>query len=214
MMGTPLTHGPNAHGHCTTASAASGRIEWALHRAIRRRALWWACAGGAALVAVYLGVLALANSLEHALTEFLRLWYWMTPIILGFAAQIGLFAYARGASGAHAGHGRGVAASGGASTVSMVACCAHHLTDVLPLVGLAGAAFFLSAYQSLFLLLGVLSNLVGLVYLLGILRRHRLFPAQRSLLARLVEWPVERALVPTAMGAAALFAAVSLATMR
>ena len=214
MMGTPLAHDSTATGHCTAAPTANGRLDWPLHRSIRRRALWSACAGGAALIAVYLGVLAVANSLEHALTEFLRLWFWMTPIIVGFAAQIGLFAYARGASGAHAGHGRGVAASGGASTVSMVACCAHHLTDVLPLVGLAGAAFFLSAYQSLFLLLGALSNLVGLVYLLGILHRHRLFPAQRSLLALIVARPVDRALLPTAIGAAALFAVVSLAMMR
>lgn len=169
--------------------------------------------GGGSLVTVYLGVLALANSLEHATTEFLRLWYWMTPLIVGFALQIGLFAYGRGASGTHAAHGRAVAASGGASTLSMVACCAHHLTDVLPLLGLAGAAFFLSAYQSLFLLLGVLSNVVGLVYLLGVLRRHGLFPERRSVLSLMVAWPVDRALVPVAIGSLALFTVVTLMTM-
>lgn len=76
----------------------------------------------------------------------------------------------------------------------MIACCAHHLTDVLPVVGLAGAAMFLAAYQSLFLLLGVLSNLVGTVYLLGLIRRHGLFPRDASLLSRSVRWPVDRAL--------------------
>ena len=74
-------------------------------------------------------------------------------------------------------------ASGGASTVSMVACCAHHLTEVLPVLGFAGAATVLATYQSVFLLAGVLANLGGLVYVLGLLRRRGLFPARTSVLS-------------------------------
>lgn len=174
----------------------------------------WGCSGGVALVAVYLVVLALANSTEHALSEFGRLWYWMTPLVLGFAVQLGLFAYARGTTrGRTTAPARGVVASGGASTLSMVACCAHHLTDVLPLIGLAGAAFVLAAYQTLFLLLGLLSNVVGLVYLLGILRRHGLFFAQGGLLAWLLRWPVERAVVPIAALSALVFVVAVIVTM-
>lgn len=43
-------------------------------------------------------------------------------------------------------------------------------------------------------LLGVLSNLVGLLYLLGRMRRHALFPRHSSLLSASVAWPVDRAL--------------------
>jgi hypothetical protein len=139
------------------------------------------------LVLVYVSVLVVANSVEHAVTEFARLWYWMVPIIVGFGLQLGLFAYARGAASERSTtSARGVVGSGGTSTLSMVACCAHHLTDVLPLIGLAGAAVFLTAYQGVFLLLGLLSNVVGIVYLLGVLRQHGLFPGEGSWLSTAV----------------------------
>jgi hypothetical protein len=171
----------------------------------------WGFVAGACLLAVYVGVLALANSLDHALAEFQRLWFWMVPIVGGFALQVGLFAYVRSATRSDpVGHGHGVVASGSASTLSMVACCAHHLTDVLPLIGLAGAALVLASYQSLFLLLGVLSNTVGLVYVLGIIRRHGLFASESSLLTRSVSWPVDTALPYVIGGSVAVFAVAAL----
>ncbi len=44
----------------------------------------------------------------------------------------------------------------------MAACCAHHLADVLPLLGLSGVAIFLVRYQLFFIIAGVLSNVVGI----------------------------------------------------
>ena len=208
------TTAPEACHAAAEASAASGsaggRIDWSLHRALRRRGFAWAGAAGAGLLLVYVVTLALLNSLEHVLGEFLLLWPWMTALVLGFAAQVGLFAYARGATrGTGATRAGGVLASGGASTLSMVACCAHHVTDVLPLIGLAGAAVFLASYQSLFLLLGVLSNVVGLVYVLGLIRRHGLYPDRRSALSIAVGWPVDRA-VPSALVGSALVLLVAI----
>lgn len=176
-----------------------GRIGWQLHRHLRARAAGWGVAAGAFLALVYLGVLALANSLDHAFDEFRRLWYWMVPLVAGFSLQVGLFVYARRATrGGSTAHARGVVASGSASTLSMVACCAHHLADVLPLIGLAGAAVVLATYQDVFLLLGILSNVVGLVYVLGLLRKHGLFPERGGALSLSLRWPVDRALLPTA----------------
>ena len=194
---------------------SGGRITWAQHRDLRKEAMLWGFSGGVALVAVYLVVLALANSTEHVLSEFRRLWYWMTPLIFGFAVQLGLFAYARAATRSDTTTpARGVVASGGVSALSMVACCAHHLTDVLPLIGLAGAALFLATYQALFLLLGLLSNIVGLVYMLGTLRRHGLFPERGGLLALSMRWPVDRAFMPTAVMSALIFVVAAIvATM-
>lgn len=159
-----------------SASAARGhpgRVDWAHHRALRARAVGWGALAGALVVGVYVGTLAVANSLEHLREDVLRLWPWMAPLVVGFSTQVGLFAYARSGlcGGRSTPHARGVVASGGASTASMVACCAHHLTDVLPVVGFAGAATLLATYQSAFLLLGVLSNFVGLVYVLGLATR-------------------------------------------
>lgn len=201
----------STHGDHT---GALGRVPWAGHVRARLRGAAWGTVAGAALLLVYVLVLALANSLEHALDEAARLWPWMLLIVGGFAAQVGLFAYVRAATRWHeAGDARGVVVSGSASTASMIACCAHHLTDVLPLIGLAGAAVFLVRYQSLFLLLGVLSNLAGLVYVLGIVRRHRLFPDRPSMLGRAVSWPVDRAVPWAIAGSALVFATVTVLTL-
>jgi hypothetical protein len=65
-------------------------------------------------------------------------------------------------------------ASGGTSTAAMVACCAHHVTDVLPLLGLSAAATFLAEYRIPFMLVGLATNLIGIGvigYLIG--REHR-----------------------------------------
>lgn len=190
--------------HTGGVPAGRGHIEWTVHRALRTRAAAWAVGAGAFLLSVYFVILTVANSSEHALQELGRLWYWMVPLVLGFSVQIGLFAYARRATReGGAMHARSVVASGGASTLSMVACCAHHVTDLLPVVGLAGAATVLAMYQGLFLLLGVLSNLIGLVYVLGMLRRHGLYPSGRSWLTTTLALPFDRMLLPV-MGVSAL----------
>jgi len=107
------------------------------HRLLRRAAIWGIVAGGC-LVLLYVAVLGLASSLAHASEELRRLWPWTAALVGGFALQVGLFTYVRGAMrGSGAAHMHGVAASGAATTLSMVACCAHHLADVLPLLGLA-----------------------------------------------------------------------------
>ncbi len=179
-------------------SSETDHLDWALHREFRAQGVLWGAAAGGVLIGVYVATLGLANSSGHVADEFLRLWYWMTPLVLGFSLQVGLFGYARRA--AHAGRGaarsHGVIASSGTSTVSMIACCAHHLTDVLPVIGLAGAATVLASYQSIFLLLGVLSNALGLLYILGHLRRSGLFPERTSILSLTLRWPIEKALRP------------------
>jgi hypothetical protein len=59
-----------------------------------------------------------------------------------------------------------VAASTGTSTAAMLACCAHHLVDILPIVGAAGAAALLNTYKIPMLWLGIVMNLFGVIYLL------------------------------------------------
>ena len=56
----------------------------------------------------------------------------------------------------------------------MAACCAHHLSDVLPILGLSGLAAFLARYQTVFIVAGVLSNLVGIAIMLESIQRHQL----------------------------------------
>jgi len=64
-------------------------------------------------------------------------------------------------------------AGGGTSTVAMVACCLHHVSDLLPLLGLSAAASFLSAYKIPFMLVGLARNAVGIFVIVRTIRREQ-----------------------------------------
>lgn len=135
-----------------------------------------ATAGGAFLLAVFFGLMLAANPWGVAIAEFKRLFPWIAALVAGFSIQAYLYATLKKAVAEKASLAKakgGIAAAGGMSTGAMVACCAHHFTDVLPFVGLAAAATFLSQYQELFLLVGVLSNAVGIIMMLGIFKKMR-----------------------------------------
>ena len=128
----------------------------------------------AALAFVYFGIVSLAQSFSHAVEEFAGLWYLMIPLMVGFGTQVGLFSYLR--SRFKAARVRAVtSASGTVSTVSMIACCAHHLTDILALIGIAGISLFLSQYYVFFIWLGVVSNLVSISITLDLMQRRKLY---------------------------------------
>ena len=141
------------------------------------------------LLLVYVGIIVLAEGLEHALSQTFELWYWVVALAGGFGIQAGLFSFIRqGMRERRAATTASVSASGGISAGSMVACCAHHLSDVLPLLGLAGLAAFLADYQLYFIIAGVLSNIVGITIMLDTVQRH-------GLSRRLAGWKWNMALV-------------------
>ena len=136
---------------------------------------------GLALVAFYLGIVTLAQGWGHALEQFGDDLPFVSAIVAGFGTQVGLFTYLRGMH-VHAAAG-GVATSTGTSTAAMLACCAHHLTDVLPIVGLSGAAVFLNAYKTPLLWIGIVMNLIGILYLARKIRLQRRMACETDLLS-------------------------------
>ncbi|MBI2288572.1 MAG: hypothetical protein HYU83_06340 [Chloroflexi bacterium] len=131
----------------------------------------------ALLIIIYLGFLTWAQGLSHALEQTATLWYWVLSLAGGFGVQAGLFSFIRDSIRERQAIATGsVAASGGVSAGSMAACCAHHLSDVLPILGLSGAAIFLARYQLFFIILGVLSNIIGITIMLETIQRHALCP--------------------------------------
>ncbi|MBI2598567.1 MAG: hypothetical protein HYW50_05240 [Candidatus Diapherotrites archaeon] len=131
---------------------------------------------GTALLLFYFAILSIANSPAHAITQFFDLWFWVLALAAGFGTQVGLYSFIRTTMKERAlkGATAQVVAAGGVSTGSMVACCAHHLTDLLPIIGLSGAAIFLTQYQLFFILTGIFSNTVGITMMLGIIQQHQL----------------------------------------
>ncbi|HUF39376.1 MAG TPA: hypothetical protein VMN57_12700 [Anaerolineales bacterium] len=145
-----------------------------------RRILWpvgAGLAGSALLAGLYFGIVSWAESFDHALDLFWEERWIVVPIILGFGVQMALYTILKkrlfvpvdhaGPSGALTGAG------GGTSTLAMVACCAHHVADVLPILGLTAAAAFLAEYQTLFMFVGLGTTLAGIAVMLLILLRER-----------------------------------------
>lgn len=110
----------------------------------------------------------LAGSWDAVWWQFRQLWYLMLPLIVGFGIQIGLFSYIKLLS--RSANNKMMAASSATSAVSMVACCAHHAVDIAPLLGISALSFWLTAYQKELLLIGIISNLIGVFYLLKIIK--------------------------------------------
>lgn len=155
----------------------------------------WGGIAGLALLSIYFLVLTLVNSFTHSIEQLKEMWSWITVLVLGFGTQAGLYSYirrevkARKQSGAAT---SSVAAAGGISTTSMVACCAHHITDVLPILGISAAVIFLNQFQSLFLTLGVLSNLIGISLMLRVIQKHGLYQKEQKVFSTIMKLNMNR----------------------
>ena len=126
------------------------------------------------LVAFYFTVmLFFIRSLPVAISQIEDLFVWFALLVARFRAQFGLFTYLKGLIKSTP--SMMAAANTGLSSISMVACCAHHLTDVLPILGLAGLSIFLTRYQVWFLGVGIASNFAGIIYLLRQIKKHRVY---------------------------------------
>lgn len=146
----------------------------------KRRIAWpvgTGLAGAIALMLVYLGIVSLAESPQHAVDLFWQDRLIVVPIMLGFGVQMSLYVVLKKrlfAPVAHTGAcGTLAGASGATSTMAMVACCAHHMTDVLPILGLTAATTFLAEYRITFMLVGLGMTLLGIAVMLLILFRER-----------------------------------------
>lgn len=148
--------------------STSKRILWPLGAGL---------AGSLFLAGLYFGLVSWAESTQHALDLFWEERWIVIPIIMGFGVQMALYTILKkrlfvpvsnaGASGAITG------ASGTTSALAMVACCAHHVTDVLPILGLTAAATFLAEYQTAFMLVGLITTYGGITVMILILIGER-----------------------------------------
>ena len=137
------------------------------------------------IAGVYFGILIWAQGWDSALSVFLPNRWYVIPIWVSFGIQASLYSILRfrlfvpATSTMHTGAVMGT--SGGTSVTAMVACCLHHVTDVLPALGLSAAATFLTRYQRPFMLAGLGMNIVGIIVMLVVLYRERkkLEPVQK-----------------------------------
>lgn len=146
------------------ASSLQGAVKRSVSTQIMLRPFGFGVLGMLGLMLFYVGVITLAQGWSHARDQLVLDRWFLGAIMLGFGTQVGLYTYLRGLHG-HAAAG-GLATSTGTSSVAMLACCAHHLADILPIIGVAGAAVLLNTYKTPLLWLSIGMNGIGIVYLL------------------------------------------------
>lgn len=116
------------------------------------------------MLAIYFGVVSLISGLDFASEQFIKFWYFMVPLVLGFGIQVGLYTYLANLVGKHGVSGKVVALSGTTSTAAMVSCCAHYLVNILPVLGVTGFLTVITEYQIELFWLGLAFNAAGILY--------------------------------------------------
>lgn len=125
-----------------------------------------------ALLVLYFAIMSISrSSLSEAFSQLYYLRFWVVTLVLTFGIQVGMYVYIRDCNNKHIIGGKSTAVSTATSGTAMLACCAHHLSDILPFIGLSLVAGFLSKYQSWFFGLGIVSNLAGIGMLMRKLRK-------------------------------------------
>ncbi len=107
------------------------------------------------------------GSFEKGYKVFLtnRIFVYLIPIAVGI--QMGLFRYHRNiTAGKIAGSEKMGMAGSATSSLTMVACCLHHVSDLLPAVGFfLAASSFLIQYKDAIITTGLLANMAGSAYI-------------------------------------------------
>jgi hypothetical protein len=128
---------------------------------VSRRSVTWGVAAAAALASFYVAVLVGSAGWNHLGDTLERDWWLVLPLTVGFGVQVAVLVEVRRRHKAAHGVTAVAGAGAGTSAVGMVACCAHHLADLVPLVGLSGAATFLTAQQRTLMWVAVAMTAAG-----------------------------------------------------
>jgi hypothetical protein len=133
----------------------------------------------AALCLLYAVVVGGVGGIVHLGQQAVDDWPWLMLILAGFGTQVALFVELRRRHRLHDAAIKTAAGGGaGASAVGMVACCAHHIADLTPIMGVSGVAVFLTDYRTPIMIVGIAVNALGVVLATRRLRRTPL-PAER-----------------------------------
>lgn len=116
------------------------------------------------LLSVYFLILTLVSGWKFTWEQFTQFWYYIISLALGFGVQFSLYSYLRGIVKEQA-TGQVLATTGATSTGAMISCCAHYLTNILPILGVTGIITFIGQYQVQFFWIGLFFNLLGIFYI-------------------------------------------------
>lgn len=132
---------------------------------MKLRALVTGAAAFALLLALYFLLVGLVSGGEYALEQFATYWYFLISLAAGFGIQMGLYTYLKRLVAHPSASKKVVAVSGTTSTAAMISCCAHYLTNIVPVLGATGFVTIAVQYQVQFFWVGLAFNLAGIAYI-------------------------------------------------
>lgn len=118
----------------------------------------------ALLLGMYALVLTLVSGEAFLRAQFAQFWYFVLALAVGFGVQVGLYVRLRQVTRHDTASGKVIAVSGGTSTAAMISCCAHYVTNVLPVLGATGLVALVAQYQTELFWVGLAFSLAGIVY--------------------------------------------------
>ncbi len=123
--------------------------------------------GTTLLLTIYLILMRITTgSLETAISQFNYYRPWILTLSLGFGIQLTLYKLLKIRHMNSVKANKMTKVTGTTSTATMVACCAHHAVDVLPILGASALASFLGAYTKELFAVGIVFNLFGIGFML------------------------------------------------
>ena len=125
------------------------------------------------------------GSIKKGFEVFLTNGIFVYLIPLAVSIQMGLFRYHRNiTTGNIAGSEKMGMAGSATSSLTMVACCLHHVSDILPSIGLifAASSFFIQ-YKDPIIITGLLANVAGSIYVAKAIIKDRSIIAKLETIA-------------------------------
>ena len=140
--------------------------------------------GGAAGLLVVLFNISIASlaegSFEKGYEVFLANGIFVYLIPLAVGVQMGLFRYHRNMTSGNVSGSEKVGMAGSAtSSLAMLACCLHHVSDLLPAVSfILATSSFLTEYKDAIIIIGLSANLAGSAYIARAILKDRTIIAE------------------------------------
>lgn len=123
------------------------------------------------MLVIYFVVVGLISDWSFAKDQFAQYWYFVISLAIGFGIQISLYTHLKQLIANGQGSGKVLGVTGATSTAAMISCCAHYLTNILPILGTVGLVTFVAQYQTQFFWIGLIFNIAGIIFMINKIRK-------------------------------------------
>lgn len=123
------------------------------------------------MLGLYFVAVGTVSDWAFAKDQFAQYWYFVISLAIGFGIQIGLYTHLKQLVASGQGSGKVLGVTGATSTAAMISCCAHYLTNILPILGAVGLVTFVAQYQTQFFWVGLAFNIAGIIYMVNKIKK-------------------------------------------